>query len=665
MVNQDQQQQDKVASIPQLFGELERVVKKEEYEKAVKLCDKILKQSPNDADALRCKAVTLIRLEKYDEALGALAHLPSDASEEAIFEKAYCLYRTNRLEEAMELIKKRRDSEKSLQYLEAQVYYRKEDYQGCLRLYEQLLRDAQDEHERSDILTNMEAARAALLLSGGQLEQESIVNNKQSTYELLFNSAAVHLSQGDLAGAAKLLEKSTQLCKKTLSEQKLTQEEIDQEMAVILVQLAYVYQLQGRHSKAIELYQTVLKYKLDPATAAVANNNIVAASSIASNLAFDAANKLKQATKKQAQAKLLRTQRHIIAMNEALLALHMDKFAVCREKLQMLIQQNPDMDELWVAMAACTLKQKKVSKALEELQKYAKANPSSLAIHFAIMQLQLLQSQQPNTAIETLERYLSHVSAPLKPGVVAVQVWLYQQAQQTEKAMQCLEEAMGQWAKSGKSINTRSLLRQAALFKLRSGKQQEAAKDLEGLVREDPLDARAVAALIEAYAAFDPAKAEQYESALPEMESLMALDAEQLEGSVPGVRGRSYGKSKLESSDQRLLAQKLKAKRKKRKPRLPKNYDPNKQPDPERWLPRRERSTYKMKGKKKANLLRGSQGTAVSGGGIGGTGSANIYKGSKDEPAEEQQQQQQAPSSAASSKKKEAPKKKKKKGNKW
>jgi signal recognition particle subunit SRP72 len=35
-----------------------------------------------------------------------------------------------------------------------------------------------------------------------------------------------------------------------------------------------------------------------------------------------------------------------------------------------------------------------------------------------------------------------------------------------------------------------------------------------------------------------------------------------------------------------------------RKSRLPNNYDPSKPPDPERWLPLRDRSTYRPKGRK-------------------------------------------------------------------
>lgn len=44
--------------------------------------------------------------------------------------------------------------------------------------------------------------------------------------------------------------------------------------------------------------------------------------------------------------------------------------------------------------------------------------------------------------------------------------------------------------------------------------------------------------------------------------------------------------------------------------KLPKNYDPKATPDPERWLPMRERSYYrgKKKGKKKEQIGKGTQG---------------------------------------------------------
>lgn len=51
----------------------------------------------------------------------------------------------------------------------------------------------------------------------------------------------------------------------------------------------------------------------------------------------------------------------------------------------------------------------------------------------------------------------------------------------------------------------------------------------------------------------------------------------------------------------------------KKKTRLPKDYDPAKKVDAERWLPMRDRSYYKPKGKKdKKKVAAATQGGAVS-----------------------------------------------------
>ena len=55
-------------------------------------------------------------------------------------------------------------------------------------------------------------------------------------------------------------------------------------------------------------------------------------------------------------------------------------------------------------------------------------------------------------------------------------------------------------------------------------------------------------------------------------------------------------------------------KKKKRKPRLPKNFDPSVDPDSERWLPLRERSYYRKSRRKggMAATARGTQGSSAA-----------------------------------------------------
>lgn len=63
----------------------------------------------------------------------------------------------------------------------------------------------------------------------------------------------------------------------------------------------------------------------------------------------------------------------------------------------------------------------------------------------------------------------------------------------------------------------------------------------------------------------------------------------------------SYGSDSIEK----------KKKHKKRKGKLPKNYDASATPDPERWLPKYERTGFRKKRDRRAkDVIKGSQGTA-------------------------------------------------------
>lgn len=66
---------------------------------------------------------------------------------------------------------------------------------------------------------------------------------------------------------------------------------------------------------------------------------------------------------------------------------------------------------------------------------------------------------------------------------------------------------------------------------------------------------------------------------------------------------------RVTSSGSELIEKK---KRRKRKGKLPKHYDASCDPDPERWLPRHERSTFrKKKDRRNKDIGKGTQGAAA------------------------------------------------------
>ncbi|KAI1308941.1 hypothetical protein EDD11_004150 [Mortierella claussenii] len=673
------------STIQQLFGDLERHVKREEHDKILTVCDKILAIDPKDKDALHCKAITLIRLERYTDALTILnRHLVSTGSSNFTFEKAYCLYRTNQLVDGAQLIAHQRQTllasnsyaklSWDLRHLEAQMLYRMESYHECLELYAGMLQDTAvtdngDDSRYNDILTNLNACKAAILYSGDTLDprwdqfptsSSSSSSSYSPTYELSFNSACSKIAQGELQHALKLLEEAKRVCREALKE--YDEEEIEQELAIIVVQTAYVYQLMGKAEQARELYHSVLKTKtLEVTVPAVAANNLVALQKETD--LFDSAKKIKTATTKALGVKFFSSQKRIIAMNELLLSLYQNKWVACKDSAKQLLKSQPDNDALYLVLAAIQVRQKKVQKAIEELKDYAKERPQSVALQFAILQLQLSENRDYKGALESLQVFLKGLPSKqeqYRPGLVALLVWLFDQAGQGDRGVELLSEASAVWAQSNQHAGSSSssssssampltLLRQTAAFKLRSHRYREASKDYEELVRADPSDPASVAGLIMAYSEFEPSLAEKYGASLPEMDRSItqALDVDALEKVVPGHK-KEYISTMTDATGAGAGAGGAGARRRpgtsrprrtgarkahKRKPLLPKNLDSvqlGKNIDPERWLPKRDRAaarlarTRKTGAGSKKDMGKGPQGMNMEGGGIGGTGSARI-----------------------------------------
>ncbi|KNC99257.1 uncharacterized protein SPPG_05512 [Spizellomyces punctatus DAOM BR117] len=610
-----------------LFVELNSMCLGSNYDKIVETCDKILRSEPSDPDAIHTKIVALIRLEQYTNALKLIDSptIPTFLREELVFERAYCLYRANRLQDCLDLVRKQRedaaknfgsDVERSLRHLEAQVLYRFEKYDNCDQIYKELSTSA-EEYEQGELRANILAVKAAAVANGEKLVDEMEIDVSSDSYEVAYNVACMHLAKRELDQAASLLEKAKGLCRESLAAEQYSEEEIQQELAVIAVQLAYVHQLQGRSAEAIELYETVLKLKgTDTAISAIASNNLM---TVKKNRDLpDAAKLYRLATSSGLEHKLTSVQRRIIAVNGALLSLSMSKFGDARQKAKALCDQYPGDDTPYLILAGISLQEKKLpSKALEELQQYVQKLPHSLSIHLALAQL-LIEQSNLRGALNLMKTFADSASEDKRyqPAVVSLLVWLYGQVNEVDTAVSLLEEATRFWKGSN---NERPILKQLASYKLKCQRPQDAAQDYERLVKADPTDVESVAGLIIAYSEFDPSLAEQYQQYLPSdaqvPKSFIDVDA------IESAFGSTGNNKRMRETGAEGSS---KPKKRKRKPKLPKNIDPNVAPDPERWLPKRDRSTYAKKGKGKRDIGKGPQGAALAGGGLGGTGSANI-----------------------------------------
>ncbi|NXE59143.1 SRP72 protein, partial [Calcarius ornatus] len=602
-----------------LWSEVNRCGQNGDFARALKSVNKILQINKDDVTALQCKVVCLIQNGNFKEALGVInTHTKVLTSDVIAFEKAYCEYRLNRIESALKTIQSASQQTDKLKELYGQVLYRLERYDDCLAAYRDLIRNSQDEYEE-ERKTNLSAVVAA------QSTWEKVVPEdlglREATYELCYNSACALIGQGKLNEAMKKLQKAEELCRQSLSEDSdVTEEDIEAELAIIHGQMAYIMQLQGRTEDALQLYNQIIKLKpTDVGLLAVIANNIITINK--DQNVFDSKKKVKLTNAEGVEHKLSKKQLQAIEFNKALLAMYTNQADQCRKLSASLQSQSPEHLLPVLIQAAQLCREKQHAKAVGLLQDFADQHPANAAeIKLTMAQLKIAQGSVTKACmiLRSIEE-LQH-----KPGMVSALVTMYSHEEDIDSAIEVFTQAI-QWYQQHQASQIRgpkspvhlSLIREAANFKLKHGRKKEAISDLEELWKQNPKDVHTLAQLISAYSLVDPEKAKVLSKHLPSSDTMsLKVDVDALENSHGATYVRKKAAKLTGDNQQKEQGQgEVKKKKKKKKGKLPKNYDPKVTPDPERWLPMRERSYYRgrKKGKKKDQVGKGTQGSTTTG----------------------------------------------------
>lgn len=219
------------------------------------------------------------------------------------------------------------------------------------------------------------------------------------------------------------------------------------------------------------------------------------------------------------------------------------------------------------------------------------------------------------------------------PGLVALAVTLYRSQSQQQLVRSELAKAVSHWQGQAEE-STAPLLREAGVELIQSPKPQDAAlagSTFDHLVSRSKEDVLSVAGLVASFAASDYEKIEPHMAALSAVQHLTAhVDVPALIRA--GVVSSSNGGTQTRKRPSEARGQMPPAKRRRRRRRL-KNYEKDTQPDPERWVPLRDRSSYRPKGKrgrKKAQEV--TQGGLAREGEtlelVGGAGAVKVEKAS-------------------------------------
>eukprot|EP00941_MAST-03F_sp_MAST-3F-sp1_P003109 g3109.t1 len=425
-----------------------------EFGSAKSLCDDILKRNRDDKDALRAKCFCLIQ----DSAYSAALQIAERKGMNLDFEQAYCLYRLGEVGEAVQVLERitpGKDHNSTydirITLLRAQLLYRLERYSECADTYVELLKSCVIEDYDMELRANITAAFA---MAGRQEEGERLMAKLAplQRHEVSYNEATSMLYKGDFAGAREKLKEAEKLCRADCLEEELDEVEVNDEIGIIVVQLAYLLQVTGRSAEALDMYNAVLTHKPnDKTVSAVATNNILCIHSQKYNrrghekdtqegMLFQAFKRSK--TRLSAAAKMTWRQREPIYRNHALLLLRMGKCTQCKSLIDEFLIQRPNNARLVLVNAACLLQsgdengaEQILSNFLTEYDDHGDEQNALFLVQLALAQLYLLKDDFKKAA--TL---LDSLPSAMRPGLVATRTRVHAAAAATEPSFSCQEE---------------------------------------------------------------------------------------------------------------------------------------------------------------------------------------------------------------------------------
>jgi len=169
----------------------------EDHDEYLKASNAVLKTSKLDTKALHTRVVALLKLDRFDDALRALADGGDKLAQECVLERAYALYKTGKLEDAERVCREGGNHGRGLQHVAAQTAYRAERFEDAGKIYEGLMRGgAEIEGEEMDLRINGLAVNAQLSWQG-KSKGEGVKNEDMEAFETAYNAACGCIARED------------------------------------------------------------------------------------------------------------------------------------------------------------------------------------------------------------------------------------------------------------------------------------------------------------------------------------------------------------------------------------------------------------------------------------------------------------------------------------
>lgn len=600
----------------------------DDNEEVLQACSDSLSKNQSDIHAHHIRLIALLKLDRYEDALRILEAGGDDLKKRASFEYAYSLYKIGKLDESLDVLS-RSEKTRGVDHLEAQVSYRAEQFRRAASLYEKLSQDKESHrHEENDLSINSWATDAQLQWKG---EPEYVRHERPSredleSFETTFNAACLNIARGALPQGEVLLNRAKNICQ---TSEELTPEERAAELLPIAVQHLYVLIRLGKNEEAESLLKEISVDEISElSTKKIARNNIVLANQTAVN-PFILYKSLHSTPDAINNDRLFDFQEKTLLGNTHAADLLVQKYdGMVRSTAKALSKSSCPSAEsstnlLSVYNAAGHAEGQDGVKALKKIVPLLERRPKDLGLLLTVVQL-YVKAGNTTSAITAMERSLRSLEesiseadqdARFNPGLLSALVSLYQLEGRKVQIRSTLSQAAAYWQKKPEASAT--LLRAAATSLLHSDDKADlvaAGEIFRSLHQKDSTDRVAIAGYVASQATLNYSQVESQLDRLPAVDELVGdVDISALEsaGIMPSasVAAAAFAKARKRTATDKDGQ----IKKRVRHSRLPKDYDPSKKPDPERWLPLRDRSSYRPKGKKgKQRAAERTQGGVVN-----------------------------------------------------
>jgi signal recognition particle subunit SRP72 len=239
----------------------------EDHAEALRLATSAAKAAkPGSADlevAQHSRVVALLKLDRFEDALSAVADGGSALENRCLLERVYALYKVGRLAEAdealAEQLKDGSHGDRGVRHIAAQIAYRAEKFDTAAGIYRQLIgEDGGRLAEDNDLKINLLATNAQLEWQGRgdriPEQDRKPAREDMEAFETGYNAACGCAARGEFAKAVVLLKRAADLCE---ASEELSPEEKKVELLPILIQQVFVLAKLDKEEEAAELQKVI------------------------------------------------------------------------------------------------------------------------------------------------------------------------------------------------------------------------------------------------------------------------------------------------------------------------------------------------------------------------------------------------------------------------